>query len=137
MIVGTFVASTVIGQLITRTGRYKAFMVTGGVFLVGSLFALSTIDYQTSFVLISVYLFFLGASMGMLMQNLVLAVQNTLDVSEMGAAPRPSPSSARSAARSACRSSARSSRAGSRPPSRTASPGWAPRPTPRAAPCPT
>ncbi|MFE4466591.1 MDR family MFS transporter [Oerskovia sp. NPDC056781] len=85
MIVGTFVASTLIGQLITRTGRYKAFMVTGGVLLVGSLFALSTIDYHTSFVLISVYLFFLGASMGMLMQNLVLAVQNTLDVSEMGA----------------------------------------------------
>jgi EmrB/QacA subfamily drug resistance transporter len=85
MIIGTFVASTLIGQLITRTGRYKAFMVAGGVFLVASLYALSTIDYQTSFVLISVYLFFLGASMGMLMQNLVLAVQNTLDVSEMGA----------------------------------------------------
>ena len=85
MIIGTFVASTLIGQLITRTGRYKSFMVAGGVFLVASLFALSTIDYHTSFVLISVYLFFLGASMGMLMQNLVLAVQNTLDVSEMGA----------------------------------------------------
>jgi len=85
MIIGTFIASTLIGQLITRTGRYKSFMVAGGVFLVASLFALSTIDYHTSFVLISVYLFFLGASMGMLMQNLVLAVQNTLDVSEMGA----------------------------------------------------
>ncbi len=85
MIIGTFVASTLIGQLITRTGRYKAFMVTGGVLLVGSLLALSTIDYQTSFVLISIYLFALGASMGMLMQNLVLAVQNTLDISEMGA----------------------------------------------------
>ncbi|MBE7702048.1 MFS transporter [Oerskovia sp. Sa1BUA8] len=85
MIIGTFVASTLIGQLITRTGRYKAFMVAGGVLLVGSLFALSTIDYQTSFVLISIYLFALGASMGMLMQNLVLAVQNTLDISEMGA----------------------------------------------------
>ncbi len=53
--------------------------------LVASLFALSTIDYHTSFTLISVYLFFLGVSMGMLMQNLVLAVQNTLAVEEMGA----------------------------------------------------
>jgi len=85
MIVGTFVASTLFGQLITRYGRYKAFMVTGGAVLVASLFALSTIDYHTSFTLISVYLFFLGVSMGMLMQNLVLAVQNTLDVDEMGA----------------------------------------------------
>lgn len=85
MIVGTFVASTLFGQLITRYGRYKAFMVTGGAVLVASLFALSTIDYHTSFTLISVYLFFLGVSMGMLMQNLVLAVQNTLAVEEMGA----------------------------------------------------
>ncbi|WP_265520303.1 MDR family MFS transporter [Oerskovia flava] len=85
MIVGTLVASVLIGQLITRTGRYKAFMVTGAAILVGSLFALSTIDYHTSFVLIGVYLFFLGVSMGMLMQNLVLAVQNTLHVDEMGA----------------------------------------------------
>jgi len=85
MIVGTFVASTLFGQLITRYGRYKSIMVAGGAVLVGSLFALSTIDYHTSFVLISVYLFFLGSSMGMLMQNLVLAVQNTLDVAEMGA----------------------------------------------------
>jgi EmrB/QacA subfamily drug resistance transporter len=85
MIVGTFIASTLFGQLITRYGRYKAFMVTGGAVLVASLFALSTIDYHTSFTLISVYLFFLGVSMGMLMQNLVLAVQNTLAVEEMGA----------------------------------------------------
>ncbi len=85
MIVGTFVASTLFGQLITRFGRYKTIMVTGAALLVGSLLALSTIDYHTSFVLISVYLFALGASMGMLMQNLVLAVQNTLQVEEMGA----------------------------------------------------
>jgi EmrB/QacA subfamily drug resistance transporter len=85
MIVGTFVASTLFGQLITRFGRYKAIMVTGAAMLAASLFALSTIDYHTSFVLISVYLFFLGTSMGMLMQNLVLAVQNTLAVEEMGA----------------------------------------------------
>ena len=85
MIVGTFIASTLFGQLITRTGRYKTIMVSGAAVLVGSLFALSTIDYHTSFVLISAYLFLLGASMGMLMQNLVLAVQNTLAVEEMGA----------------------------------------------------
>ncbi|MBD5785300.1 MFS transporter [Cellulosimicrobium terreum] len=85
MIVGTFVASTLFGQLITRFGRYKAIMVSGAGLLVVALLLLSTIDYHTSFVLVSVYLFLLGTSMGMLMQNLVLAVQNTLDVKEMGA----------------------------------------------------
>ncbi|WP_454041602.1 MDR family MFS transporter [Cellulosimicrobium sp. Marseille-Q8652] len=85
MIIGTFVASTLFGQLITRTGRYKTIMVSGAALLAVSLLALSTIDYHTSFVLVSLYLFLLGTSMGMLMQNLVLAVQNTLAVEEMGA----------------------------------------------------
>ncbi|MGH8965716.1 MAG: MFS transporter, partial [Actinomycetes bacterium] len=42
-------------------------------------------EVDTSFVLISVYLCGLGLSVGALMQNLVLATQNTLDVHEMGA----------------------------------------------------
>ncbi|MFC8731821.1 MDR family MFS transporter [Luteimicrobium sp. NPDC057192] len=84
MVVGTFLASIVIGNLIARTGRYKYFMVTGGVLLTGGLLLMSTIDYQTSFVTLSVFLFVVGVGTGMLMQNLVLAVQNTLDVHEIG-----------------------------------------------------
>lgn len=85
MVLGTLIASIVFGQLIARTGRYKKTMVVGGILLTAGLALLSTIDYQTSFVLISVFLFVLGLGTGMLMQNLVLAVQNTLDVSEVGA----------------------------------------------------
>ncbi|MBI9115796.1 MDR family MFS transporter [Sanguibacter suaedae] len=85
MIVGQFLASTVSGQLISRSGRYKKFMVTGAVALTVGLALMGTIDYHTSMVLIGVYLFVLGAGVGMLMQNLVLATQNTLAVSEMGA----------------------------------------------------
>ena len=85
MVVGTLIAGVVLGRIISRTGRYKAIMVGGGAVLALSLFALSTIDTETSFVLLSVYLFGLGISVGALMQNLVLAVQNTLHVREMGA----------------------------------------------------
>ncbi len=84
MIVGLFLTSTVIGRIITRTGRYKWFMVAGGVLLTGGLALMGTIDYHTSFTLVSLYMFVLGAGVGMLMQNLVLAVQNTLDVREIG-----------------------------------------------------
>jgi hypothetical protein len=45
---------------------------------------MGTIRYDTSFVLVGLYMFVMGAGMGMLMQNLVLAVQNTLDVSDTG-----------------------------------------------------
>ncbi len=84
MILGLFISSTLSGRVITRTGRYKAFMVAGSVLLAGGLGLMGTIDYHTSFVLVSLYMFVLGAGVGMLMQNLVLAVQNTLDVKEIG-----------------------------------------------------
>ncbi|MGF0115400.1 MDR family MFS transporter [Promicromonospora sp. Marseille-Q5078] len=84
MVVGTMLAGVVLGRIISNTGRYKAIMVGGAVVLSASLFGLSTIEVDTSFVLISVYLFGLGISVGALMQNLVLATQNTLDVHEMG-----------------------------------------------------
>ncbi|MFP3714626.1 MDR family MFS transporter [Puerhibacterium sp. TATVAM-FAB25] len=84
MVVGTMLAGIVFGRIISRTGRYKAIMVGGAVVFIAALVGMSTIDAHTSFVLISVYLFGLGLSVGALMQNLVLATQNTLHVSEMG-----------------------------------------------------
>ncbi|ACZ29335.1 drug resistance transporter, EmrB/QacA subfamily [Xylanimonas cellulosilytica DSM 15894] len=85
MVVGTMLAGVVLGRIISITGRYKGIMVGGGVVLIASLLGMSTIDSHTSFWLIGTYLFGLGISVGALMQNLVLAVQNTLDVKEMGA----------------------------------------------------
>jgi EmrB/QacA subfamily drug resistance transporter len=84
MILGQLIASTVSGRLVTRTGRYKAIMVTGTVTLGAGLELMGTIHYDTSFVAVSAYMLLLGAGIGMLMQNLVLAVQNTLDVREVG-----------------------------------------------------
>ncbi|ASR56889.1 MDR family MFS transporter [Cellulomonas sp. PSBB021] len=84
MIAGVLVSSTVSGQIISRTGRYKAFMIWGAAVLTAGIGLMGTIHYDTSFVLVSAYMVILGAGVGMLMQNLVLAVQNTLHVSEVG-----------------------------------------------------
>ena len=84
MVAGMFLTSTVVGQIITRTGRYKPFMVAGGISLTTGLVLLSTIDYRTSLVLVSIYLVLLGAGVGMLMQNMVLATQNTLHIKDSG-----------------------------------------------------
>ncbi|MGW0232013.1 MFS transporter [Actinopolymorpha singaporensis] len=86
MAVGSLVAGTVIGQIITRTGRWKRWMVLGGVLLIAGSVAMGTIDYHTSFSRIGVSLLLLGLGVGMVMQNLVLAVQNTISIREMGAA---------------------------------------------------
>lgn len=84
MIVGLFVASTLSGRIISRTGHYKRFMIAGAAVLALGLALMGTIRYDTSFALVTTYLLVLGAGVGMLMQNLVLAVQNTLDIQDIG-----------------------------------------------------
>ncbi|MEU2348806.1 MDR family MFS transporter [Modestobacter sp. NPDC049651] len=86
MIAGLLVASTVSGQIITRTGRWKRFIVLGTVLLAAGLGLLGTIDHRTSYWVMAIYMALVGLGVGMSMQNLVLAVQNTVDVRNIGAA---------------------------------------------------
>lgn len=86
MIAGNFLGSVVTGQLITRFGRWKAYLVTGTVFIAGGMGLLGTIDHSTDLTVTGIYSFVLGLGLGMTMQNLVLAVQNTVSVSIIGAA---------------------------------------------------
>ncbi|MFD4959190.1 DHA2 family efflux MFS transporter permease subunit [Microbacterium sp. NPDC058389] len=86
MIAGLLIASIVIGGLVTRTGHWKPYLIAGGVLLIAGSYLLSTIHYDTNFVLVSLYMFLLGAGVGMTMQNLVLIVQNTSKPSEIGVA---------------------------------------------------
>jgi MFS family permease len=61
-------------------------MVVGSILLIIGLALMGTIDYDTNFVVLSIYMFVLGSGVGMVMQNLVLIVQNVVSPSEMGAA---------------------------------------------------
>lgn len=86
MIAGLLVASIGVGALITRTGRWKSFLIVGAILLIGGSSLLSTIHYDTDFTLVSIYMAMLGAGIGMTMQNLVLVVQNTSRPTEIGVA---------------------------------------------------
>lgn len=86
MMAGLLVVSTAAGALITRYGKWKAFVVVGSVLQVIGLFLLGTIHYDTNFVLVGLYMFILGAGVGLVMQNMVLVVQNSVPVSELGVA---------------------------------------------------
>ncbi|GAA3691829.1 MDR family MFS transporter [Arthrobacter ginkgonis] len=86
MMAGLLIISTVVGGVITRTGKWKRYVVTGSVLLTVGMFLMGTIEYDTNFFLVSVYMFILGAGVGMVMQNLVLAVQNAVSPQELGVA---------------------------------------------------
>ena len=86
MMAGLLIISTIGGALISKHGKWKAIMVTGSILQLAGLYLLSTIHYDTNFVLVSVYMFILGAGLGMVMQNLVLIVQNAVTPAEIGVA---------------------------------------------------
>jgi MFS family permease len=86
MIAGLAVSSTVVGQVITRTGRWKIWVIIGGVLLTAGLGLMATVGYDTNYWLVAPYMLMIGAGVGMMMQNLVLSVQNVIAVQDLGAA---------------------------------------------------
>ncbi|WP_420022542.1 MDR family MFS transporter [Clavibacter nebraskensis] len=86
LMAGLLISSTVFGNLISRRGKWKTIMISGAVLIVAGTGLLSTLRYDTDFLLVGIYMFVLGAGLGMLMQNLVLVVQNAIEVKNLGVA---------------------------------------------------
>ncbi|ATZ25552.1 MDR family MFS transporter [Streptomyces lavendulae] len=86
MIGGLFVSSTVSGQIITKTGKWKAWLVSGGVLLTAGLGLLGTLRYDTAYWHIAIFMALTGLGLGMMMQNLVLATQNQVAPEDLGSA---------------------------------------------------
>lgn len=86
MIGGLFISSTVSGQIITKTGRWKAWLVSGAVLLTAGLGLLGTMRYDTEYWHIAVYMAVMGLGLGMMMQNLVLCTQNQVAPEDLGSA---------------------------------------------------
>jgi EmrB/QacA subfamily drug resistance transporter len=83
---GVLIASITSGQVISRTGRYKAWPIAGTAVSCAGLLALSTMDSGTSTAVAAVEMLILGLGLGMVMQVLVLAVQNAVPYEQLGVA---------------------------------------------------
>ena len=86
MIGGLFVSSTLSGLIITRTGRWKGWLVSGALLLTAGLGLLGTIRYDTEYWHVAVYMAVMGIGVGMMMQNLVLCTQNQVAPADLGSA---------------------------------------------------
>ncbi|MFD5201070.1 MDR family MFS transporter [Streptomyces sp. NPDC058375] len=86
LMAGVLVSSTVAGRLVSKTGKVKPFIVAGVVVLALGFLGLSFVDHETSLVMVSLGMLGVGVGVGMSMQNLVLVLQNTVPLSEIGAA---------------------------------------------------
>ena len=74
------------GRLITRTGRYKVFPVTGLALMTVGLALLSQMSASTSQLEASLLLVVFGVGFGMVSQVLTLAIQNAVDRRDLGIA---------------------------------------------------
>ena len=83
---GLLVVSAVTGRLISRWGRYRVFPIIGTLLQVIALGLLSRLQLDTPMALMNLYMGLLGAGLGMVMQVLILAVQNSVELRHMGVA---------------------------------------------------
>src|SRR5690242_3462992 len=86
MMAGVLLSSTIAGRLISISGRIKPYVVAGTLILVGGFAGLSLLDHNTSLWYVGGAMALVGIGVGMTMQNLVLAVQNTVALKDIGAA---------------------------------------------------
>nr|WKF61040.1 Multidrug resistance protein 3 [Paraburkholderia busanensis] len=86
MMGGLFVMSIVTGRLISRIGKYRIFPIIGTSFVAVAMVLLARLQIDTPIHVMYVYMGILGFGLGMVMQVLILAVQNTVEFRHMGVA---------------------------------------------------
>ncbi|MFC0037644.1 MDR family MFS transporter [Actinomadura rayongensis] len=86
LMLGIIVLSMTAGQITARTGRYKIFPVIGSALFVVGMLLLSRLEADTGMAYVNVGMFVVGAGLGLNMQTIVLAMQNSVAPRDIGVA---------------------------------------------------
>ena len=84
LMVGLMGASLGSGQITARTGKYKIFPIIGSLFIVAGSLLFTQLHYDTPLWQPMIYMFLLGMGVGLCMQTLNLAAQNSAPAKDMG-----------------------------------------------------
>ncbi len=85
MMAGVIITSILAGRVISRIGRYKWSTVVGTAVMAGGLLLFTMLRADTPLWQAFGYMLVIGIGLGLAMQPLILAVQNALDLRDMGA----------------------------------------------------
>jgi EmrB/QacA subfamily drug resistance transporter len=86
LMVGLLIASIGSGQIISRTGKYRIFPITGTIILAAGYLTLTFLTYDKPLWYIFIAMFLIGLGLGQMMQTLTLASQNSVQPTQMGVA---------------------------------------------------
>jgi MFS family permease len=84
--IGIVTMSIVSGKLITKHGHYKRFPIIGLALMTIGLAMLATLTETTSFWKLAIYAILIGAGLGLSMQTIVIALQNSVEFRDLGVA---------------------------------------------------
>ncbi|MFH8759783.1 MDR family MFS transporter [Streptomyces atroolivaceus] len=86
LVLGLLAASIFSGNVVSKTGHYRFFPVIGSLVMAAGLYLLSRMGPGSGVWLESLYMLVLGIGIGLSMQVLTIAVQNTVDYADLGTA---------------------------------------------------
>lgn len=86
LMLGIVTMSIFSGKQITKHGYYKRFPVLGTAIMTIGLLMMVTLTRSTPFWQLSIYSIVVGAGLGLCMQTIVIALQNSVDFKDMGVA---------------------------------------------------
>jgi EmrB/QacA subfamily drug resistance transporter len=84
LLAGLLLTSITSGQYISKTGHYKRCVIGGTAIMAVGIALLTQLTVSTSSWVIAGMIFVVGVGLGLFMQTLVLATQNSIDQSDMG-----------------------------------------------------
>jgi EmrB/QacA subfamily drug resistance transporter len=86
LITSMIVVSIIVGRLITRTGRYKEFMLAGLLIMAGGYFLLTRLEYGSTQTDLMLDMIVVGLGLGAVLQTYTLVVQNATTRENLGVA---------------------------------------------------
>ncbi|MTA26674.1 MAG: DHA2 family efflux MFS transporter permease subunit [Actinobacteria bacterium] len=86
LMLGILSMSILSGKLISKHGHYKRFPVAGTLLMTIGILLMTRLQIDTPFWQISIYAVMVGAGLGLSMQTIVIALQNSIDFKDMGVA---------------------------------------------------
>ncbi len=84
LVLGIMASSMIAGQLTSRTGRYKRWPIIGSALLIVSLLLMFTVGADTPLWRTDIYMLIFGVGLGLTMQTVQLAMQNSASPRDIG-----------------------------------------------------
>ena len=86
LMLGIVSTSIISGKMISKHGHYKRFPIMGRAIMTVGILLMTRLQIDTPYWQISIYAVMVGAGLGLSMQTIVIALQNSVEFKDMGVA---------------------------------------------------